>query len=172
MLCRTLPCLVYAKCGGGWQEVDEYAYIIPPLGPHYSVEWAKQDRINYPGVDFDTDDNRMYAGPRTSLSSTGFSSPFLFSLLFPATEGDTITPTCGALVARVVAGLLEEGIIPAQLTSPIGLNATTTNEGVDETNVMMDRNSAIYMDPSTLEARIKRELIFIGLLDDERVLHF
>ena len=80
------------------------------------------------------------------------------------TEGDTLPNLCGFLTERVTAALLEEQLVAT-------MTHFTASEDTDEAAVAAAMQAAAErplskVDFNALEARLKRELIFIGLLED------
>lgn len=148
---------------------EQEFYKIPSLGKHYSEKWAQEDLIEELNEGTKTHDKRR--GALTNSENTDKAAE-VSSMLKRAdssgvqTEEDVQCPF-GALTQRLVSALVEQNIIapvPDQSLCNVRESATTRSGN----NPPRTPVKAPHVPHTrTLEARIKEELVFQGLLDTD-----
>jgi len=80
-----------------------------------------------------------------------------------ATDGDTLPQMAGFLAERLMAALLEEQVVENPVNGFVGAG----EEGEEGAHLPLSSDRApLRVDFNALEARLRRELAFIGLLKD------
>lgn len=136
-------------------DLNDPAFVIPPLGKHYKEEWEEEE------------------GEDSSYHTRTIPQTVVIE------DGETkLVPSCGELTSRILAALIEENIIPPEFQENV--DDTTRNGDSKILKNYSERNtpssSIPIQTPPTydysietfvaLEERIKLELRSIGLLDD------
>ncbi|CEG72147.1 hypothetical protein RMATCC62417_07755 [Rhizopus microsporus] len=126
---------------------DETAYIIPPLGRHYTEVWSEDDSISIPGLNL---------SPSTSCSSRqGSYDNIKYSNQI--TEDHLLKEdiSCGALTERLLSSLIPDK------------ESNETDEDNDE-----DDDDYLHqgqLDANDFEDRLMTELRYVGLFADDDV---
>ncbi|KAI5815131.1 histone acetyltransferases subunit 3-domain-containing protein [Pyronema omphalodes] len=144
-------------------------FLIPKLGPHYEQAWREEDR-NALGEDV----NRPFVGARGAPGD----------ITEEAVEREDIS--CGPLLSRLLAAYLPENestSSPLESPTAAATPATprtfaTTLPGATPVPISPTPPAAGYTIPTiksdyqTLDERIRREMIYVGLLDPNTELDF
>lgn len=145
---------------------DEYSKI-PALGKHYSEKWAQEDLIEEQLEGMKLSEKRRGALANSSESNK---SEQVSALLKKGENSmlQTEEDTCpfGPLTQRLVSALIEENIIAPMDQSVLksGESASTRSGGSSSRTPV---KAPHVPHTRTLEARIKEELIFQGLIDED-----
>ena len=81
-----------------------------------------------------------------------------------ATEGDTMPLLCGFLTERITAALLEEQV--AAVATSFAMSEDGDDAAMQAAMQAAAERPTSRVDFNALEARLRRELTFIGLLED------
>jgi transcriptional adapter 3 len=146
-------------------------YMIPKLGKHYSEQWAEEDG---PGASFASP-----APPTNNGSNKSANAPKGKPDDVSEDQLDKEEVSCGPLLSRLLAAYLpedhEDDADPSHPTAngettpaPSKTFATSLpNSG--EVNWKIPTGKSDY---STLDERIRREMVYVGLLDPNQELDF
>ncbi|KAI9594796.1 histone acetyltransferases subunit 3-domain-containing protein [Syncephalis fuscata] len=127
------------------KDDDVGPYLIPLLGRHYLQVWAEEDRALIPDLERDKNDSK----PDRSLPAGGQPEQMLSDDLL---EIDALS--CGPLTERIIGALLRNDVgIPADFGRDVDIM----------------RPSKLQTDLISVEERLKRELMHLGLLDTEGI---
>ncbi|RKP09128.1 histone acetyltransferases subunit 3-domain-containing protein, partial [Thamnocephalis sphaerospora] len=128
------------------QEDDVGPYLIPPLGRPYMQVWAEEDRALIPDFEQAESDRAKNA---QQLRVGGQPEQMLSDELL---ETDAIS--CGPLTERIVSALVRNGVgVPMDFGRDVDIL----------------RASKLNTDLVSVEERLKRELMHLGLLDESNV---
>ncbi len=143
-------------------------YLIPPLEQHYKIRWAKEDQQLIPD---DTPQNEL--GTDEDVSTKTINNDSTTSAYFALNNDGLMAENnyCGPLTERIMSALLEQDLLPPSAMDPSdGTSKTTSND--DDTEGRMSSPIASFnkvQDMQDLESRVKRELQFLGIIDDQEV---
>ena len=151
-------------------DEQEY-YKVPPLGRHYGEKWAQEDLLEEQEEGSRIHDKKL-RGTLTNATSENTNKVIgEKSLLKKAdTTGLHEEDLCpfGSLTQRLVSALIEENIIapiPEQNSGSGSSDSAMTRSG---NNPPRTPSKAPHVPHTrTLEARVREELVFQGLLDAE-----
>lgn len=148
---------------------EEYSKI-PALGKHYSEKWAQEDLIEEQLEGMKLSEKRRGA---LSNSSENNKSDQISAILKksenPSLQTEEDTCPFGPLTQRLVSALIEENII-APMDQSIVSNLKSGESAATRSGGSTSRTpvKAPHVPHTrTLEARIREELIFQGLIDDD-----
>lgn len=119
---------------------------MPPLGRYYLDQWAIEDTLHMPIDD--------HAHPISLRDS----DPVLADIAIVPPE-----QYCGPLTERILNAMMDE---PSKTVSPQGSEEMDAGDVFTSTDLILDRKKEDIM---SLEERVKREIAYIGLLDDDPV---
>ncbi|GAO46772.1 hypothetical protein SAICODRAFT_16897 [Saitoella complicata NRRL Y-17804] len=130
-------------------------FLVPPLGVHYMEMWA--DEGDASGVMGAGGEGGQYYVPKGNADD--LTDQYLM----------TEEISCGPLTERVLAALIKEQVA--------GTEGLTLADGVEENGVQGAKEggdkawkiSQVRMDYVAFEERLKKELLYIGLLTEEEV---
>ncbi|KAF8243490.1 hypothetical protein K440DRAFT_664040 [Wilcoxina mikolae CBS 423.85] len=144
-------------------------YMIPKLGKHYSEQWAEEDG---PGASFASP-----APPTNNGSNKTANTPKGKPEDVSEDQLDKEEVSCGPLLSRLLAAYLPEDpeddadshpAANGESTPPSKTYATTLSNSSD-VNWKIPTGKSDY---STLDERIRREMVYVGLLDPNQELDF
>ena len=152
---------------------DDHEYMkIPPLGRHYSEKWAQEDLIEEQMEGMKVNEKRRGTLSNSSGENQNKAEQALSVLKKSDTSGvqseEELCPF-GPLTQRLVSALIEENIIApvdqsASSNTKHGESTLTRSGGVTSRTPV---KAPHVPHTRTLEARIKEELIFQGLIDED-----
>ncbi|XP_077990041.1 transcriptional adapter 3-like isoform X2 [Glandiceps talaboti] len=146
------------------EDEAEY-YKVPPLGKHYTMRWAQEDLIEE-----QKEGARIHDKKRGSAlgNSTSPNTNDAKALLKKETQRDQSEDICpfGPLTQRLISALVEENIMTPLDDMALMDSGPKDNAGV-EGNTSPKNGNRPFSVPHTraLEARIREELLYQGLLD-------
>lgn len=150
---------------------DQEYYKIPPLGRHYAEKWAQEDLLDEQDEGCRMQDKKL----RGTLTCTGDNITKGSEDKLTLKKSDSIglpeENLCpfGPLTQRLVSALIEENIIApiSEQTSGSGSSdsATTTRSG--NSSPRTPTKAPHVPHTRMLEARIREELLFQGLLEPD-----
>ncbi|KAJ7377016.1 transcriptional adaptor 3 [Desmophyllum pertusum] len=149
---------------------DELEYYkIPPLGKHYGEKWAQEDLLEEQEEGSRMQEKKLRGTLTNTTSDNTNKASEEKSLLKKADstglQEEDLCPF-GSLTQRLVSALIEENIIapiPEQNSGSGSSDSATTRSG---NNPPRTPTKAPHVPHTrTLEARIREELVFQGLLD-------
>ncbi|XP_071795539.1 transcriptional adapter 3-B-like [Asterias amurensis] len=138
---------------------DDMDYFkIPPLGKHYALRWAQEDLLEE-----QREGNKIGEKKKSSLNSAN--SKEAKALLKKAESREEDICPFGPLTQRLISALVEENIM-----TPVEDIISETNlkgDGSEVKDVSSPKNGNRFTVPHTraLEARLREELLHLGLLD-------
>lgn len=144
-------------------------YIMPKLGRHYSDVWAEEDGASSfatPAPPTNSHNNR--AANQAKGKPEDINDEML----------DKEEVSCGPLLSRVLAAIIAEpedaegetqNQINGDSTPAPSKPSATTLQGTSEMNWKVPVGKADY---ATLEERMKREMVYVGLLDPAQDIDF
>lgn len=163
----------------GYKEEDVEPYVVPPLGQHYTHQFAEEDRLAAQGLPYVPPlagtaaaggVNRSLEYPRMRKSEFGFDP-----LEGLTEEGLVEERGMGPVSERVVGGLVDargESLDEFTLQASAGGGPLSSRSRREERRRMMEEGGASERERTTLgklEDRLKGELQLVGLLGDEPV---
>jgi hypothetical protein len=127
-------------------------YITPSLGKNYMMQWIEEDRSMMDTSELSTP---LKAGKGLENQIQKYATD----------EDNVISPEtyCGPLTERILAALMEEDIITGSDLDP----SDSEDSGIDVSGSPTHEKTKVEM--QSIEDRVRQELHFIGLLDDEEV---
>lgn len=134
-------------------------YIIPPLGRHYKEVWEEEEKSllpsSKPNSSAKISDQKKTPSPAKGTINQAASTIENQGIEL---ESDYY---CGPLTERILSALMEENILPPD---DLGISDTDSQSAsVDDSISPQNITKEEIFD---VEERIKRELCFIGLLDE------
>lgn len=149
-------------------DEQEY-YKIPPLGRHYGEKWAQEDLLEEQEEGSRMQEKKLRGTLTNTTSDNNNKSSEEKSLLKKADAaglGEEDLCPFGSLTQRLVSALIEENIIAPireQSSGSGSSDSATTRSG---NNPPRTPTKAPHVPHTrTLEARVREELIFQGILD-------
>lgn len=152
---------------------DDHEYMkIPPLGKHYSEKWAQEDLMEEQMEGMKVNEKRR--GTLSNSSGENQNKAEQASAVLKKNDTSSLQSeedSCpfGPLTQRLVSALIEENIIApidqSGSTNPKHGESTLTRSGGVTPRTPVKAPHVPHT--RTLEARIKEELIFQGLIDED-----
>ncbi|KAI5850684.1 histone acetyltransferases subunit 3-domain-containing protein [Tricharina praecox] len=137
-------------------------YIIPKLGKHYSEQWAEEDGA---GPSFASP-----APPTNSSSNKSANAPRGKPEDLSDEQFDKEEVSCGPLLARLLSLYIpEEPEDDSGDTTPVPKSFAASLHNSGEVNWKIPTGKSDY---STLDERVRREMVYVGLLDPSQELDY
>ena len=142
------------------KETDPEAHLIPPLGPNYLHVWAAEDDLDLTGRRADSNSGSRLVKKEDDVGTV--LDPFRHgSPAIVPEDVASIGSSLGSLSERLLASLVQENLIPKD----VFLGDSSSDMSAESDAAPGDLPT--QQDLDQLERRIRQELYYIGLLDDE-----
>ncbi|XP_038053281.1 transcriptional adapter 3-B-like isoform X2 [Patiria miniata] len=138
---------------------DDMDYFkIPPLGKHYALRWAQEDLL-------EEQKEGSKIGDKKKGSMNNANSKEAKALLKKAESREEDICPFGPLTQRLISALVEENIMTP--IEDIISETSTKGDGTESKDGVSPKNGNRFTVPHTraLEARLREELLHLGLLD-------
>lgn len=132
------------------KQSEAAPFVIPPLGRHYLEQWLEEDKALMPSTD-DFVPPKPEKKPSKKQKST-------VPELSPPTSTDSF---CGPITERLVSAMMQESDGVIETFEQDDLDSLTTNSFTGQSA------HQLVEEEYNIEERLKRELRYIGLLDDD-----
>ncbi|XP_070533893.1 transcriptional adapter 3-like [Ptychodera flava] len=147
---------------------DESEYTkVPPLGKHYTMRWAQEDLIEEQKEGSRIHDKKRGSALGNSTSPNTNDAKALLKKETIREQSEDICPF-GPLTQRLISALVEENIM-SPLDDVALLDSGSKDNAGGEGNTSPRNGNRPFSVPHTraLEARIREELLYQGLLDTD-----
>ncbi|KAJ3091521.1 Transcriptional regulator [Quaeritorhiza haematococci] len=139
-------------------------FIMPPLGRHYTEQWAEEDGALIPSFDPPNED-QSGSPSRGGGSSSGQLGPKEYEEIDDTVHvGDVFY---GPLTERIICSLFDEGILDMAALADGGSGSEPEDESNELRAVVAKGRQRSRGDMMDLENRLRAELKHIGLIDED-----